>query len=101
MKIIFSTAAAEDITLIVEYIQIVLKNLSASVKAKNKILSAIDLLSDNPELGVLLSPVDKQLNIKMLVVDSYLVFYQVTNQIKVIRIRDSRTDELFDFIDML
>ena len=93
MKIQYRPAAIDDLRQMVEYLTTQLKNPTAAVRLKTKLLHSISNLKDYPNLGAKLENTD--VDIRYLIVEHQLVFYMVKERkIAIIRILDGRTDYL-------
>lgn len=94
MKLIYTPKAREDLRDIKHYITDTLQNKIAAENISKMILKDCSLLKDNPLLGVDLSgKIDKQTDLRFLIIKNYIAFYKVENDvIKIIRIRNTRTN---------
>ena len=93
MKIQYRPAAIDDLRQMAEYLTTQLKNPTAAVRLKTKLLHSISNLKDYPNLGAKLENTD--VDIRYLIVEHQLVFYMVKERkIDIIRILDGRTDYL-------
>ena len=95
MKIVYRPAAIDDIRSAADYIEFTLKNPSAAARFKQRILSGISLLKDNPLMGQLLS--DKYESVKtdhrFIIINKHFVFYLIDGDvIEIDRVIDGRTD---------
>ena len=77
-KVVFSALAIQDLDEIWDYISDVLKNPIAAENTVNSILDKIDLLEDQPEIGVQLF-FDDGLNsgYRYVIYNNYLAFYRI------------------------
>lgn len=85
LKVIYYPAAIDDVNNILSYISI--DNPPAAIEFINLIDIAISSLSEFPYKGV--TPKDfhlKSKNYRMLIIDSYIVFYIVNDALSVIEI---------------
>lgn len=102
MNIKYRPAAIQDIRDASEYIQKVLKNPSAAVTLKTRVLHGISLLRENPYMGI---PLDSRFDgvetgIRYLVVSMQLIFYELNEDvIEIVRVLDGRTDYLSKLFD--
>ena len=96
MKLIYSPQARDDLREIKTYIRDTLLNPTAAENVTQKILKSCALLKDNPKLGAELSgKVNRETDMRYLVIHQYIAFYRIDNDvIRVIRIRDARTNYL-------
>lgn len=84
-KVIYYPAAIDDVNNILNYISI--DNPPATIELINKIDAAISSLSEFPYKGV--TPKDfhlKSKNYRMIIIDSYIVFYLLNDSLSIIEI---------------
>ncbi len=97
MKIVYRPLAVEDIVSTADYIKDKLKNPQAAEHFKERILSAISLLKDNPNMGAELAKKYDTIsnNYRYMIVNNQIVFYEVNDEIiEIVRVLDGRTDYL-------
>ena len=94
MKLIYSPQARVDLREIKAYIRDNLQNPTAAENVTQRILKGCALLKDNPKLGAELSgKIDRNTDMRYLVINQHIAFYKIdTDIIRVIRIRDARTN---------
>ncbi len=94
MKLIYSPQARADLREIKAYIRDILQNPTAAENVTQKILKGCALLKDNPKFGAELSgKVDRDTDMRYLIINQHIAFYKTdNNSIRVIRIRDARTN---------
>ena len=94
MKLIYSPLARVDLREIKAYIRDNLQNPTAAENVTQRILKGCALLKDNPKLGAELSgKIDRDTDMRYLVINQHIAFYKIdTDIIRVIRIRDARTN---------
>lgn len=94
MKIICSPKAREDLREIRSYISSELSNPAAANRISKKIMNDCSYLKDNPLLGAeLKNKFDVDTDMRYLISNNYIAFYKIVdNDIRVIRIRDGRTN---------
>lgn len=94
MKVIFSTKAEEDLAELFRYISDSLHNKIAAYNIVDKILDLSQKLSNFPELGANLKPVDKVfVNYRYLIADNYVIIYNVVDQeVRILRVIYARSD---------
>lgn len=94
MKLIYSPKARADLREIKAYIRDNLQNPSAAENVTQKVLKSCVLLKENPKLGAELSgKVDRDTDMRYLIINQHIAFYKIdTDIIRVIRIRDARTN---------
>lgn len=94
MKIIYSPQAREDLREIKSYIAGELANPSAAARITNSVLKDCSNLKNNPHLGAeLRNKFDVDTDMRYLISSNYIAFYRIVdNDIRVIRIRDGRTN---------
>lgn len=84
-KIVYYPIAMDDVSSILDYIS--MDNPPSAIKLINKIDNAIKSLSEFPYKGVI--PKDfylKSKKYRMLIIDSYIVFYSINESLSVIEI---------------
>jgi toxin ParE1/3/4 len=95
MKVIFLPVAQQDLAGLLSYIRNELQNSAAADNIAAKMLRRIQSLGSFPEMGASLENIDSQLSTyRYLVVDNYLIVYNVANQVKIVRILYARSDYL-------
>jgi len=93
MKVVFLPASQQDLAELLSYIRNELQNPTAADNIAAKILQRIQSLGSFPETGASLENIDPQLgNYHYLVVDNYLIIYNVANQVEIVRILYARSD---------
>lgn len=94
MNVKFLPAAEQDLGDIFLYITDNLKNPIAARNITTKILQRTQALENFPEIGVELSIIDPRFsNYHYLVVDNYLVIYNVADaEVRIVRILYARSD---------
>lgn len=97
MKLVYKHRALVDMQQMKAYIEDVLQNKTAANNFTRRLLKGISILKKNPLLGV--SVAEKfgiESDLRMLVIEKQLVFYEVNTDatIIIIRILDSRQDYL-------
>ena len=95
-KIYYSPEANRDLDEIWSYIVSELQSSSAAENTVNRILNAVDQLTDFAEIGVLLSSVaEVESDYRVLVTGNYLTFYRTQgNEVYIDRILYGRRDYL-------
>lgn len=79
-KLEFSKEAKKDLIDIVTYIKYNLQEPSIAKKLHNKIKDAIYMLCENPKSHPLIDDKHlKELTIRKLIIDNYIVFYQIAD----------------------
>ncbi len=97
MRIMYTPASIEDIESIANYIKDKLNNPTAAITFKTRIVKAVSLLKDSPNMGVKLSEKTDAVkkDYRFIIVNNYLIFYRIEGDvIVVVRILDGRTDYL-------
>ena len=97
MRIMYTPASIEDIKSSANYIKDKLKNPTAALTFKTRIVKAVSLLKDSPNMGVKLSEKTDAVkkDYRFIIVNNYLIFYRIEGDvIVVVRILDGRTDYL-------
>ena len=97
MRVVYRPVAINATRMSADYIENELKNPQTAMHFKEKILYAVSLLKDNPEMGNLLSNKyeDIHANYRYIIVNKQFVFYELEDdRIEIIRVLDSRTDYL-------
>ena len=97
MKIVYRPLAVEDIISTADYIKDKLKNPQAAEHFKERMLNAISLLKDNPNMGAELAKKYDTLNnnYRYIIVNNQIVFYEIIDDtIEIVRVLDGRTDYL-------
>ncbi|MBQ6752864.1 MAG: type II toxin-antitoxin system RelE/ParE family toxin [Clostridia bacterium] len=97
MRIMYTPASIEDIESIANYIKDKLKSPTAATTFKTRIVRAVSLLKDSPNMGVKLSEKTDAVkkDYRFIIVNNYLIFYRIEGDVIVIvRILDGRTDYL-------
>lgn len=95
MRIVYRPAAVEDIQLSADYIENKLKNPYAAERFKQRILSGISLLRENPLMGQHLSAKYEGIksDYRFIIINKHFVFYRIEEEvIYIIRVLDGRTD---------
>ncbi len=94
MKIIFTPLAEQDLADLFRYIKNDLHNPIAAHNIADKILNALQKVSDFSGLGAELKTIDTKLdNYRYLIVDNYLIIYKVIDQeVYILRILYARSD---------
>jgi addiction module RelE/StbE family toxin len=93
MNVVFVPAAQQDLTELLSYIRNELQNPIAADNIAAKILRRVQSLGSFPEMGASLENVDVRLSgYRYLVIDNYLIIYNVANQVKIVRILYARSD---------
>lgn len=96
MKLVYSPQARKDLLEIKKYIAVNLVSPQAADNVVSKILKSCSNLKEFPCLGAeLKNKFDVNTDIRYLVSSNYIILYRYENdEIKVIRIRDARTNYL-------
>lgn len=95
MIIRYKKTAIEDIQSTESYIRTVLHNATAAKKLTQRIVQAISLLADNPNMGTPLnSRFDVESDLRYLLVSDQLIFYRISDeaQVEVTRVLNGRQD---------
>lgn len=95
MKIRYKKTAIEDIQSTDAYIHDVLHNAAAAKKLTQRIVQAISLLADNPNMGTPLSSrFDVESDLRYLLVSDQLIFYRIADEshVEVTRVLNGRQD---------
>lgn len=103
MKIVYSPQAREDLREIKKYISNELANPAAAARITKNVMKDCSNLKNNPLLGAeLKNKFDVDTDMRYLISANYIVFYKFAdNNIRVIRIRDGRTNYMqFLFRDL-
>lgn len=84
----YSKESKQDLTGIKQYIKYNLQELETAQKLISKIRKEINKLKDNPEIYAIIDDdLIKKLSIRKLIVDNYIVFYRIKNDIiEIVRI---------------
>ena len=95
-KIIMQNSAQKDILTIYNYISIVLGNTAASNKLMQKIKDRFNEIATYPKSApLLINEYVKNKNIRKLIIDNYIAFYEINeqkNEIIVLRILHCTTN---------
>ena len=95
MKIVFRPQVVDDISEMFYYIEKDLKNPAAANRLKEKLLSGISLLKEDPLLGMCVSEKYPKITteLRFLVTGNFFVFYIPTAEaVEIVRVLDGRTD---------
>ncbi len=95
MKLRYTPAAICDIDEIVEYISHTLMNPEAAQRIVATIAADCARLKEQPNLGIELSKkTGRELEWRCIISGQYMVVYEVTDAISVLRVLDARMDYL-------
>ena len=94
MKLEYSKEAINDLSEIRDYISGVLKNRTAAKRIVSMILSGCRALKQDPLSGFRLdSKIDAETDLRVLVCENWLAFYNVSpDAIVIVRVLDGRSD---------
>lgn len=93
MKLRYTPAAIHDLDEIESYIRDTLQNPEAALDAIGQIADALELLKEQPYLGLELGKkIGRELQERYLISGNYIAIYAIDDAISVLRILDTRTD---------
>ena len=94
MILSYTPLVRQDLHEIEDYIKNELANPQAAKNTVQRVLKGCSNLKANPKLGLdLSSKIGQKTDLRYLVISNYIAVYRIEkNTIKVIRIRDGRTD---------
>ncbi len=94
MILSYTPLARQDLHEIEDYIKNELANPQAAKNTVQRVLKGCSNLKANPKLGLdLSSKIGQKTDLRYLIISTYIAVYRIEkNTIKVIRIRDGRTD---------
>ena len=95
MKLRYTPAAIADLEEIKSYIADTLLNPDAAANLMASIAAACALLKDQPLLGPeLRHTLHRELDERLLIQKKYMIVYEVTDTVSILRVLDTRTDYL-------
>ena len=95
MKLRYTPAAIADLEEIKPYIADTLLNPDAAANLMASIAAACALLKDQPSLGPELShKLHREIDERFLIHKKYMIVYEVTDTVSILRVLDTRTDYL-------
>ena len=95
MKLRYTPAAICDIDELVEYISHTLMNPEAAQRIVTALAADCARLKEQPNLGIELSKkTERELEGRCIISGQYMVVYEVTDTISVLRVLDTRMDYL-------
>ena len=94
MILSYTPLARQDLHEIEAYIKNELANPQASKNTVQRVLKGCSNLKANPKLGLdLSSKIGQKTDLRYLIISNYIAVYRIEkNTIKILRIRDGRTD---------
>ena len=93
MKLRYTPAAIADLEEIKSYIADTLLNPDAAANLMASIAAACALLKDQPSLGPeLLHKLHREIDERFLIHKKYMIIYEVTDAVSILRVLDTRTD---------